>query len=202
MTKTDMWIPKQIIVKRNEKEMSIFNPKGQSIKCPLRCSMTMINPKPGDLYAKSSQSQEDEKGDSDNIINEHDSLFNDYLGAALTSIEKEELVKLTCDSLVKNNGDFGPNYGNRKANFMSVLAICPPGCFKSGETSVFGLGIHPQESSICKSAIVDGAMPLIGGVIGIGIVSGLEYYERASPKNGIEVHSFQKSSKSFFTYKV
>lgn len=197
MTKSEMWIPEQVTVKRLEKETTVFNPKGQYIKCPLRCSFTINNPKPGDLYAIKSES-----GDSNQPENDDNNLFNDYLGGALTNAEKEGIIKLTCDSMVKNNDDFGPRYANRRGNFEAILALCPTGCFKTGDTSVFGLGIHPEESSICKAAIVDGAMPLIGGVIGVGVTSGLDFYERANPKHGIEVRSFQRSSKSFFPYKV
>lgn len=206
MTKSDMWIPEQIIVKRNEKEISVFNSKGQYLKCPLICSLTLTNPKPGDLYASLKSSKEDDSNDAETALNsannEEHSLFNDYSGGALTAIEKQGIINLSCDSIVKNNEDFGPKYANRKGNFMMIMAICPPGCHKTGESLVFGQGIHPQESSICKSAIIDNAMPLIGGVIGVGVVSGLEYYERANRKNGIEIHSFQNSAKSFFTYKV
>lgn len=201
MTKSEMWIPEQLIVKRSEKEIAIFNPKGQYIKCPLRCSLTITNPKPGDVYAgsKGLSNNDDIIGESDEQDN---NFFNDYLGGALTSVEKDSLLRLSCDSLVKNNEDFGPRYANRKGNFMAILALCPSGCHKIGVTSVYGLGIHSEESSICKSAIVDGAMPMIGGVIGIGVTNGLDFYERANPKFGIDIRPFQRSSKSFFTYKV
>lgn len=205
MTKSDMWIPEQIIVKRNGKEISVFNPKGQYLKCPLVCSLTLTNTKPGDLYASLKSSKEDEQSETTTLngsTNEENSLFNDYLGGALTATEKQGIINLSCDTIIKNNEDFGPKYANGKGNFLMILAICPPGCYKTGESLVFGQGIHPQESSICKSAIVDNAMPLIGGVIGVGVVNGLEYYERANRKNGIEIHSFQNSAKSFFTYKV
>jgi hypothetical protein len=43
--------------------------------------------------------------------------------------------------------------------------------------AVFGRGIHPEESSICKSAIVDSSMPILGGVVGVAITFGLSGYE-------------------------
>jgi hypothetical protein len=75
------------------------------------------------------------------------------------------MIILTCDDIVRNNERFGPKY-TKFINFEMIIAVCPPGCAKS-ETNVFGLGIHPDESGICKSAIVDRAMPETGGVIGI-----------------------------------
>jgi len=33
-----------------------------------------------------------------------------------------------------------------------------------------GMGIHPEESSVCRAAIVDKSLPLYGGVIGINIL--------------------------------
>jgi len=41
-----MWIPQSITVKRGGQETAKFNPKGQLIKCPVKCSMTLMNPKP------------------------------------------------------------------------------------------------------------------------------------------------------------
>jgi len=38
-----------------------------------------------------------------------------------------------------------------------------------GNKKVFGVSIHPAESSLCKSALYDISMPIIGGIIGIGI---------------------------------
>jgi len=37
---------------------------------------------------------------------------------------------------------------------------------------VIGRGIHPPTSTICGSAIADGAMPKSGGCVGIGKVVG------------------------------
>ena len=73
MTKSEMWIPEQVIVKRSEKEMAVFNPKGQYIKCPLRCSLTISNPKPGDVYAssKSISSKDESVGETE----EQDNVF-------------------------------------------------------------------------------------------------------------------------------
>jgi hypothetical protein len=44
--------------------------------------------------------------------------------------------------------------------------------------------LHPEESGICKvyiffklkSAIVDRAVPVTGGIVGVGITFGVEYY--------------------------
>ena len=202
MTKSEMWIPEQITVQRTDKETSLFNPKGQYIKCPLRCSLTLTNPKPGDLYASLKSPGDNMLSDSNSEEDNDNNFFNDYLGGALTNTEKQSMIQLTCDTFVKNNDNFGPRYANRRGNFEAILALCPPGCHKIGDTMVYGLGLHPEESSICKSAIVDGAMPLIGGVIGVGVTNGLDFYERSNPKQGIEIKSFQRSSKSFFTYKV
>ena len=97
-------------------------------------------------------------------------LANDYSGAGLTSFEKTKMVDLGCDDMIKGNENFGPSYSNDIPNFEMIIGKCPPGCYKVGSVSVFGLSIHNEESSICKSAVVDNASPLSGGVIGIGIV--------------------------------
>ena len=68
---------------------------------------------------------------------------------------------------------------------------------------IYGIGIHPEESSICRSAIIDKAVPPCGGLIGIGVAHGLTSYD-ASPDKllGVQVETFKKSEKSFFTYKI
>lgn len=55
---------------------------------------------------------------------------------------------------------------------------CPGNCHTKGTKKVIGLGIHPGESSICRSAIYDGSLPWYGGVIAIGIQPGLADYRK------------------------
>ena len=63
--------------------------------------------------------------------------------------------------------------------------------------------MHPEESWICSSAIVDRAMPVFGGLIGVGISKGLEHYPHSDTEIfGVTVEDFSKSHKSFFTFKV
>ena len=62
--------------------------------------------------------------------------------------------------------------------------------------------MHAQESSICKAAIFDRAMPLSGGVIGVAVTDGLTAYEGGKTYLGVKASSKKDSAKSFFTYKV
>jgi hypothetical protein len=48
MTQSDMWIVDQVTVKRGGREEVNFVPKELAwIKCPAKCSITIMNPKPG-----------------------------------------------------------------------------------------------------------------------------------------------------------
>ena len=48
MTQSDMWIVDQVTVKRGGREEVEFVPKELAwIKCPAKCSITIMNPKPG-----------------------------------------------------------------------------------------------------------------------------------------------------------
>jgi len=38
---------------------------------------------------------------------------------------------------------------------MLYLGLCPADCVENVDGKVFGEGIHPEETSICKSAIAD-----------------------------------------------
>jgi len=65
--------------------------------------------------------------------------------------------------------------------------------------TVLGIGIHPYDTSICLSAIVDRAMPVHGGVINVTIAPGQESYPTPLDKYffGIVVDNGLKSQLSF-----
>jgi len=86
------------------------------------------------------------------------------------------------------------------------IGKCPAGCWIPHESSlVYGVGIHPEESSICRSAIVDKAIPLVGGIIGINILTGMNFYDESGSADdyfGLAPKSFGVSKKSFTTFKI
>jgi len=117
-------------------------------------------------------------------------------------IEKSGLVTLTCDEVVKDNPKFGPNFVGNSPNYKLVIAKCPSGCYKPSSTPTLGMGIHPEESSICRAAIVDRSIPLYGGIIGVNILTGLNKYEEGHLYHGIKTEKMAQSSKSFTTIKI
>jgi len=48
-----------------------------------------------------------------------------------------------------------------------VLVSCPNGCLQQTQ-NVYGVGIHPDASGICASAIVDRSCPVTGGIVAVG----------------------------------
>ena len=85
------------------------------------------------------------------------------------------------------NSNFGSQFKSDKINIKSFIAQCPTGCAKVG-SAIFGVGLHPEETSICRAAIVDRAMPIFGGIIGLTIMHGATKYNKLdSPYMGIEV---------------
>ena len=232
MYKSDDWVPDSIVVKRSGKETSTFQAKGQSLKCPLQCTLTLMNPKPGEdeEAAPSNPDQgpaeeadsDDEGGsaapDADAKANDggrtggpaqesngddsSEGMENSYNGNGLSPMESKKLLELGCEDKVKDNEEFGPKYASSQVNYEHVIAKCPNNCWKPGSTPVFGSGIHPEESSICRSAIADRSMPAFGGLIGIGVMPGLSTYEKAPHYMGLEIKAHKVSAKSFVTYKV
>lgn len=228
MYKSDDWIPDSIVVKRSGKESSTFQAKGQSLKCPLQCTLTIMNPKPGEEEEAAPSNPEkglaeeggaDDEGGSaapDAQANDGsrteggqgseessgEGMENSYSGNGLSPMESKKLLELGCEDKVKDNEDFGPKYASHQVNYEHVIAKCPNNCWKSGSTPVFGSGIHPEESSICRSAIADRSMPPFGGLIGIGVMTGLSAYEKAPSYMGLEIKAHKASAKSFITYKV
>jgi len=81
------------------------------------------------------------------------------------------------------------------------MGKCPVGCFKEG-ADVLGIGVHPEDSAICRSAIYDGSMPFHGGVIGVGITPGLQKYFKGRSINGITANGWGKSDRSFYTMRI
>ncbi len=70
---------------------------------------------------------------------------------------------------------FGPNYPTPNINYINVLAKCPADCH-AAQGQVYGLGIHPDISPICLSALADKAISEYGGIISISIFPGLEKF--------------------------
>lgn len=65
------------------------------------------------------------------------------------------------------------------------------------------MGIHPEESSICKSAIIDNSMTLMGGIVGVGTYKGIGAYMKNEEKiYGLEVEAHKQSQKSYTTIKI
>jgi len=76
------------------------------------------------------------------------------LGSGLSSKEKNALLNFNCDTVVKDNTDFGPTVVGAP-NYALLMGKCPHGCSELGSAKVIGIGIHPENSGICKSAIYD-----------------------------------------------
>jgi len=205
----DPWALGIIVVKRAGQEESTFDPKGEELNCPLRCSLTIMNtkkkgnyevpPDTGDGTAggmeESSDSSDSEDGDTGEGVSVQ------FLGGGLSTSEKNNMLNFDCDTIVQDNADFGPPVIGTP-NYALLIGKCPTGCDKLGDSSVLGIGIHPEESSICKSAIYDQSMPWHGGVIGVGIQSGLEKYSKGRIISGLQAKAFGPSAKSFYTIKV
>ncbi len=148
------------------------------------------------------ENQEEDEKDAKNIHNPN--------GGLIDSNEKKNIIDLSCDQqLINPSADkmiFGPDYPTRNINYIKVLARCPSDCHKVPGT-VYGLGIHPEKSPICLSAIVDRAISLYGGIISISIFPGLDSYSvpHKVPKiNGITINSIISKStmKSYVVSKI
>ena len=101
------------------------------------------------------------------------------MGGLLNYSDLKKIINLKCDQRLINPSPsqiiFGPDYPTRKVNYLNVLAKCPSNCHLTKE-KVYGLGIHPDMSPICLSALADNAMSLYGGIISISIIPGLDEY--------------------------
>ena len=131
------------------------------------------------------------------------------MGSGLSSAEKNALLTFNCDTVVKDNPDFGPDVIGAP-NYALIMGKCPHGCSELGDAKVYwlinakviGLGIHPANSGICKSAIYDQSLPFAGGIVGVGITPGLSKYSEGRIISGLQAKGGGPAKKSFYTIKV
>jgi hypothetical protein len=145
--------------------------------------------------------------------NTHSININDPNGGLLSQLDKSRIIHLTCEQTLTNPSPthkiFGPEYINGKGNYMSFLAQCPSDCHKHPNI-VFGTGIHPSNSPICLSAMIDNAISYYGGIISISVFPGFSNYPSYNDNTKqykqfpfIEVESSQtQSDKSYTVAKV
>ena len=125
--KNEMWIPEKITVKRGGREESIFDPNGQIINCPLKCSLILMNKKPDDA-GNGAFGGGIIGGFSNGAPMNNMLMNNDFMGAGLSPEEIKKLVTLTCEDVVKGNAKIGPKFANNQANFDWIIGRCPSNC--------------------------------------------------------------------------
>lgn len=155
----DMWRPEEIIVKKinslGESVEKVFKNLGNSIVASLEKGLTIK------LKNPDSDSDSDESDDASNSL--------------LDRNDQQRIIKLSCTDYLKDNENFGPSYGTSNVNYLMFLVSCPHDCMREPQKTI-GLSIHPEESPICISAIVDRAMSYYGGIISVNIFKGLPSY--------------------------
>jgi hypothetical protein len=154
-----------------------------------------------------------EKGGSEAALDtgiNSDINSNDPNGGYLNKKEKKEIVELSCEQKMVNTeasiDTFGANYPTANFDYTNILARCPSNCHLV-QGQVYGLGIHPDISPICLSALTDRAISEYGGIVSISIFPGLEKYvikeENSKSKKLLKVSSyFGKTKKSYTISKV
>jgi len=131
---------------------------------------------------------------------------NNPNGGLMTPEEKKELIDLKCEQPMVNpdpeTNYFGPDYPTKDVNYSKVIVRCPAGCWKLANIIVYGMGIHPETSPICMSAIIDHAISIYGGIFAISIYPALDKYELpegAQPKvHGILLKPFAGAAKKSY----
>ncbi len=119
--------------------------------------------------------------------------INNPNGGFVSIDEKKEILDISCEQKLVNpdaeTNLFGPDYPTKNVNYLRILVRCPSNCFKN-KGEVYGYGIHPQNSPICLSAIVDNAMSLYGGIVSVSIFPAFTQYS-LTPDTPKEKHNIQ-----------
>lgn len=183
----DEFLPDEIIVKYaniNGKQERVFRNKENEILENSEKSLMLKLPKPN------SDENEEE-------IEEANKNFN----SILSSKDKLKVANISCVDVLKDNQYFGPRYVTNYVNYSMYLVKCPSNCLKY-KTRVYGLGIHPEESPICISAIIDRAVSFYGGIIGVNVLSGIAAYTGGKNYFGYQVESYGNSKRSYTITRV
>ena len=186
----DNWIPEEIIIRKTadtdsegkttKKEQIFKNYKGEPV----------IGLTPLKLMIEGKENEEEASNLHDTILDQND---------------QNNLIKLSCNDILKGNENFGPVYSNNNnfVNYENFLAECPSDCLlKPSSQYTYGLAFHPEESPICLSAIVDRAVSFYGGIISISVYKGLDSYTGGMKIFNIPVSSHAKSKRSYAIGKV
>ena len=135
---------------------------------------------------------------------------HDPNGGLMSVSDKKSIIDLKCDQILKNPDEetilFGPDYPTKDVNYYTILVRCPSNCHTLKSVDVYGLSIHPAESPICLSAIVDNAASLYGGIFSISLFSGYDKYElpqnTPSEIKSIKIKPYGPSKKSYVLAKI
>ncbi|MCQ2815708.1 MAG: hypothetical protein MJ252_00430 [archaeon] len=187
----DNWIPEEIVVRKSSENGGNQGLYEKVFKNYKNLAVEDLNPLTLTL-----------EENSDSIINDSSQSLKTY--SILDENDMKNLIKLSCYDTLKDNDNFGPIYGGEDnyVNYMSFLAECPSDCLFKPAAPTYGVGIHPEESSICSSAIVDRASSIYGGIISININKGLDLYTGGLKIFGISISPFIKSKRSFTVSKI
>ena len=87
---------------------------------------------------------------------------------------------------------FGPEYPTSNVMYSKLIARCPENCHKV-QGFVYGIGLHPETSPICLSALVDNAISVYGGIIQISLFPGMDKYlinKKVTQINKIKINKY------------
>lgn len=130
------------------------------------------NPKQGKKASKKSLGEGGGQNEKEIGLN-----VDDPWGGLIGYADRKIIIDLDCnDAISAEDKRFGYKFSSQNCGYMAVLARCPATCHKS-RGIVLGVGLHPMESPICLSAIVDRAVSAYGGVFQINVFYGLNHYE-------------------------
>lgn len=109
-------------------------------------------------------------------------------------------IKLECgDTALKVMTTVRPSSSNSYDYIVDYFS-CPPGCNDGGE--VLGRSIFHPKSQICAAAIVEGSMPIVGGLISVIVLPGQKSYDMYPPVDGVVIGQAEEAAWSFSTLKV
>lgn len=190
----DSFYPEKITIKRGNSETTILKFSGDGLNCPQKCTLHLdVQPNVPSIRSTTPP--------------------------PLSPADLKNLQTLSCSHSMLDSPLQIPSYSSTP-NYSLHLVTCPPQCLMPSSI-VYGLAVHPDASMICASSIVDKStnryklaiisaflsvliylgMPLVGGVVGIGVFKGLEGYQGGGIVMGLGIRAYDRAKLSYVTFK-
>jgi len=153
----------------------------QIMRCGEMCSAVFCKDENALKSVQNDESAEFSNNDIKNVIDSmqkantnNNGLFN---GGQLDPQDQYLVRTVSCKTTGAEVFADYADYQEDGFNYEMKMVKCPADC--NNNAIIIGLGQHPQSTPVCAAAIVDGAMPVYGGIVAVNKYNGAQGFDAA-----------------------